>query len=107
MDNSIPKDEPDAFQGTDLNENTWVPFNDEAEVPPRPTPANNQPQQMTPQYIQHPYMEMMPPPHEEKGWINQIQQVPISTVAILFGLGLLVGFMMTNRRPIILSGSST
>ena len=56
MDNSIPKDEPDAFQGTDLNENTWVPFNDEAEVPPRPTPANNQPQQMTPQYIQHPYM---------------------------------------------------
>ena len=56
------------------------PFNDETQVPPRPTPTINQPQeevpqQVAPQYIQHPYMEMMPPhPQEDKGWVTQIQQ---------------------------------
>ena len=113
MENSIQKDDQDAFQGTNLNDNTWVPFNDETQVPPRPNPTiaqaqEEQPQQMAPQYIQHPYMDMMPPPQqqEDKGWMTQIQQVPISTIALIFGMGLLLGFMMTNRRPIILSGSA-
>ena len=110
--NNVPTDDQDAFQGTNLNENTWVPFNDETHVPPRPTPTVNpkeeEPQQMAPQYIHQPYMEMMPPmQQEDKGWVTQIQQIPISTVAIIFGMGLLLGFMMTNRRPIILSGSSS
>ena len=113
MDSNVTKDDHDAFQGGNLNENTWVPFNDETQVPPRPAPTINQPQEevpqpVAPQYIQHPYMEMMPPPpQEDKGWVTQIQQIPISTVAIIFGMGLLLGFMMTNRRPIILSGSAT
>ena len=111
MDNTLPTDNQDSFQGNNLNENTWVPFNEETQVPPRPDPTVGQvkeePQQMAPQYIQHPYMEMMPPPHQEdRGWITQIQQVPISTVVVLVGAGLLIGFMMSNnRRPIILNGT--
>ena len=111
MNNTLPTDNQDSFQGTNLNENTWVPFNDETQVPPRPEPTVGQvteePQQIEPQYVQHPYMEMMPPPspQEDKGWMAQIQQVPIATAVVLVGMGLLLGFMMTNnRRPIILNG---
>lgn len=108
----------DNIMGTNLNEDTWVPFNDaepvtETRVPPRPDPSNfpaNQEQEQQveqPQYVQYPqYMEMMPPPPtQEQNLMNSIQQTPIATLGVVFGVGLLLGFMFSNRRPIILGSA--
>ena len=107
----------DNLVGTNLNEDTWVPFNDtepltETRVPPRPEPSEfqqqQQQQQQAPmeqqQYVQ--YMDVMPtPPTTEPNIMNSIQQTPIATLGVVFGVGLLLGFMFSNRRPIILGNS--
>ena len=105
----------DSFVGTNLNEDTWVPFNDaepvtETRIPPRPEQSEQrvqerptEQQQQQQQYVQYPYMEMMPPQQiQEPTLMNSIQQTPIATLGVIFGVGLMLGFMFSNRRPIIL-----
>ena len=104
------------IMGTNLNENTWVPFNDEepkpeTRAPPRPEASPfpspiEENVHMEPQYIQHPYMDMMQPPIiQDQTIMSSIQQTPIVTLAVVFGVGLMMGVIFSNRRPIILSSS--
>ena len=108
--------EGNDIMGTNLNDNTWVPFNDEepkpeTRVPQRPETSGNpipieENIHMEPQYIQHPYMDMMqPPPIQEQTIMSSIQQTPIVTLAVVFGVGLMLGVVFSNRRPIILNSS--
>ena len=94
----------------DLNEDTWVPFNDnQTETPVKPVeqPVEQQQQQYIaqPEYYQQPYMHMLPPSDKEKGIAESIKEVPVATLAVIFGIGLIVGFMFSGRRPIILNGN--
>ena len=117
--------EDDNFLGTNLNEDSWVPFNDnepttDTRLPPRPdptvgllSPEQKQQQQQQEEMMrqqqeemmrQQQYLSMMPPPTQEKGIMLSIKETPITTIAVVFGIGLALGFIFNNRRPIILNG---
>ena len=118
----------DDFLGTNLNEESWVPFNEnepvtDTRLPPRPDPTvgilspeqQQQKQQQEQQeemmrqqqeemMRQQQYLSMMPQQPPDKGIMNSIKETPIATIAVVFGIGLALGFMFNNRRPIILNG---
>lgn len=117
----------DDFLGTNLNEESWVPFNEneepktETRLPPRPDPTvgllqqDQQDQQQQQEELlrqqqeemmrQQQYLNMMTQaPPAEKGIMSSIKETPITTIAVVFGIGLALGFMFNNRRPIILNG---
>ena len=119
-----PADDGD-FMGTNLNEDSWVPFNDnepdtETRLPPRPEPTvgivpQDQQQQQQEEMMrqqqeemmrQQQYMNMMQPPlRQDAGIMTSIKETPITTIAVIFAIGLALGFVFNNRRPIILNGS--
>ena len=110
-----PADDGD-FMGTNLNQESWVPFNDnepstETRVPPRPEATSvvqqepqPQPQQQV-QYIPQQYYEMpMAAPPQHKDIMASLKETPATTLAVMFGIGAIIGYMLSNRRPIIVSG---
>jgi len=111
----------EGFMGTNLNEDSWVPFNDKEEIetetrlPPRPEPTvgvvspdQHQEEMMRQQQEmmrQQQYMNMMQPPApQEHGVMASIKETPVTTIAVIFAIGLALGFIFNNRRPIILNG---
>ena len=119
--------EEDDFLGTNLNEESWVPFNEnepitDTRLPPRaePTVGMLQPDQQQQQQQQQQqemmrqqeeemmrqqqYLSMMSQKTPDKGIMNSIKETPIATIAVVFGIGLALGFIFNNRRPIILNG---
>ena len=107
-----PADDGD-FVGTNLNQDSWVPFNDnepsiETRVPPRPEPTTMVPQESQPQqqvqYIPQQYYEMPIAPPPNKDIMASLKETPTATLAVIFGIGAILGYMLSNRRPIIVSG---
>ena len=109
----------DNLVGTNLGDDTWVPFNDqepppqhrEERLPPRPEHAEmqmmqqQQPPPPPPQYYEYQMQPPPPPSKPEQGLMQSIQQTPTTTLGIVFAVGLILGYMFSNRRPIVLGGA--